>query len=197
MKNIADKIIGNIAFIALLVMFVVGMLTSTCGSKTEKEDNGNAEIERLRKDNEKLLSKAKKMESLMFLKEMEIDSLKSKKSDFVVQSFICRLNRLDRLLREQTSDTLLATTADSLISVGEDIIESLDSSLLDCMRVVELQDTIIRNDSIAYMEHERIIKAQTVTISRLQPTWWDRNKIWIGIVGGLVAGSVGTYAVMR
>lgn len=189
MKNIADKIIGNIAFIALLVMFVVGMLTSTCGSRKGTEENGgNEEIERLRKDNEKLSSKAKKMERLMFLKEMEIDSLKSKKADFVVQY---------RWLREQTSDTLLATTADSLISVGEEIIEDLDSSLLDCMRVVELQDTIIRNDSIAYMEHERIIKAQTVTISRLQPTWWDRNKIWIGIVGGLVAGGVGTYAVMR
>lgn len=189
MKKTADKIIGNIAFIALLVMFVVGMLTRTCGSRNGTEENGgNEEIERLRKDNEKLLSKAKKMESLMFLKEMEIDSLKSKKSDFVVQY---------RWLREQTSDTLFATTADSLISVGEEIIEGLDSSLLDCMRVVELQDTIIRNDSIAYMEHERIIKAQTVTISRLQPTWWDRNKIWIGIVGGLVAGGVGTYAVMR
>ena len=188
MKNIADKIIGNIAFIALLVMFVVGMLTSTCGSKTEKEDNGNSEIERLRKDNEKLSYKAKKLESQIFANEMEIDSLKSKKADFVVQY---------RWLRERTSDTLLATTADSLISVGEDIIEDLDSSLLDCMRVVELQDTIIRNDSIAYMEHERIIKAQTVTISRLQPTWWDRNKMWIGIVGGLVAGGVGTYAVMR
>lgn len=189
MKNIADKIIGNIAFIALLVMFVVGMLTSTCGSRKGTEENGgNEEIERLRKDNEKLSSKAKRLESQIFAKEMEIDSLKSKKADFVVQY---------RWLREQTSDTLLATTADSLISVGEDIIEDLDSSLLDCMRVVELQDTIIRNDSIAYMEHERIIKAQTVTISRLQPTWWDRNKIWIGIVGGLVAGSVGTYAVMR
>ena len=164
MKNIADKIIGNIAFIALLVMFVVGMLTSTCGSRKGTEENGgNEEIERLRKDNEKLSSKAKKLESQIFAKEMEIDSLKSKKADFVVQY---------RWLRERTS-------------------------LLDCMRVVELQDTIIRNDSIAYMEHERIIKAQTVTISRLQPTWWDRNKIWIGIVGGLVAGGVGTYAVMR
>lgn len=189
MKNIADKIIGNIAFIALLVMFVVGMLTSTCGSRKGTEENGgNEEIERLRKDNEKLSSKAKKLESQIFAKEMEIDSLKSRKADFVVQY---------RWLRERTSDTLLATTADSLISVGEDIIEDLDSSLLDCMRVVELQDTIIRNDSIAYMEHERIIKAQTVTISRLQPTWWDRNKMWIGIVGGLVAGGVGTYAVMR
>ena len=109
MKNIADKIIGNIAFIALLVMFVVGMLTSTCGSKTEKEDNGNAEIERLRKDNEKLSSKTKKLESQIFAKEMEIDSLKSRKADFVVQY---------RWLKERTSDTLLATTADSLISVG-------------------------------------------------------------------------------
>ena len=46
------------------------------------------------------------------------------------------------------------------------------------------------------VEYTDIIKYQTATIAKLERTWWDRNKFWVGLASGLVVGGVG-IAVTR
>ena len=86
--------------------------------------------------------------------------------------------------------------ADSLNKINNEIIDTLEHGLNTCKRVVALQDEQIKNDSIAMVEYTDIIKYQTATIAKLERTWWDRNKFWIGLASGLVVGGVG-IAVTR
>jgi hypothetical protein len=86
--------------------------------------------------------------------------------------------------------------ADSLNEVNNEIIDTLEHGLNTCQRVIRLKDEQIKNDSIAMVEYTDIIKYQTATITRLgEKTWWDRNKLWVGIVGGIVIGGAGVAAV--
>ena len=160
-------------------------------SDNRKETNGTdkqtAVIDSLKRENENLRSKATELKEQVSRKEIEVDSLKSKKSDIVV-----RYNTL----RDESTDTLFVYVADSLNKINNEIIDTLEHGLNTCKRVVALQDEQIKNDSIAMVEYTDIIKYQTATIAKLERTWWDRNKFWVGLASGLVVGGVG-IAVTR
>lgn len=157
-------------------------------SEPVENDPDKTEIERLQKENENLRSKTAELKNEITSKESEVDSLKSKKSEVVVRY---------KTLREESTDTLFVYIADSLNKVNDEIIDTLERGLDACYKVITLQENIIKNDSASFIEYEDIIKYQTATIAKLERTWWDRNKMWVGLIGGTIVGSLGTYAIMR
>lgn len=170
---------------AMVVIALVGYLIMVLAHPTEYVDTHKADS--LALENKILQSKADELKRQVSCKEREVDSLKSKKNDIVVRY---------KTLRDESTDTLFIYVADSLNEVNNEIIDTLEQGLSSCKRVVALQGEQIRNDSIAMVEYTDIIKYQTATITRLgEKTWWDRNKLWIGIVGGLVVGGVGISLV--
>ena len=181
MKITIPKLIAT----AMAVIALVGYLIMLLAHPTEYVDTHKADS--LALENEILQSKADELKRQVSYKEREVDSLKSKKNDIVVRY---------KTLRDESTDTLFVYVADSLNEVNNEIIDTLERGLSSCKRVVALQGEQIRNDSIAMVEYTDIIKYQTATITRLgEKTWWDRNKLWIGIVGGLVVGGVGISLV--
>ena len=44
--------------------------------------------------------------------------------------------------------------------------------------------------------YEGQLEVDRETIEALQPTWWDSNKLWIGLLGGIVIGSGSAAAVL-
>lgn len=181
MKITIPKLIAT----AMVVIALAGYLIMVLTHPTEYVDTRKADS--LALENKILKSKADELKIQVSCKEREVDSLKSKKNDIVVRY---------KTLREESTDTLFIYVADSLNEVNNEIIDTLEQGLSSCKRVVALQGEQIRNDSIAMVEYTDIIKYQTATITRLgEKTWWDRNKLWIGIVGGLVVGGVGISLV--
>lgn len=181
MKNTTPKLIAT----AMVVIVLVGYLIMLLAHPTEYVNTHKADS--LALENKILQSKAEELKRQVSCKEREVDSLKSKKNDIVVRY---------KTLRDESTDTLFIYVADSLNEVNNEIIDTLEQGLSSCKRVVALQGEQIRNDSIAMVEYTDIIKYQTATITRLgEKTWWDRNKLWIGIVGGLVVGGVGISLV--
>lgn len=169
---------------AMVVIALIGYLIMILAQPTEFVDTRKADS--LALENKILQSRADELKRQVSCKEREVDSLKSKKSDIVVRY---------KTLRDESTDTLFIYVADSLNKVNNEIIDTLEKGLNTCKHVVALQGEQIRNDSIAMVEYTDIIKYQTATIAKLERTWWDRNKLWIGIVGGLVVGGVGVSLV--
>ena len=182
-----QQIAGTIFIIICIAMLFV-MTFETCNRKeTNGTDKQTAVIDSLKRENENLRSKATELKEQVNRKEIEVDSLKSKKSDIIVRY---------KTLRDESTDTLFVYVADSLNKINNEIIDTLEHGLNTCKRVVALQDDRIKNDSIAMVEYTDIIKYQTATIAKLERTWWDRNKFWVGLASGLVVGGVG-IAVTR
>ena len=183
-----QQIAGTIFIIICIAMLFV-MTFETCNRKeTNGTDKQTAVIDSLKRENENLRSKATELKEQVSRKESEVDSLKSKKSDILVRY---------KTLRDESTDTLFVYIADSLNEVNNEIIDTLEHGLNTCKHVVALQDEIIENDRASMIEYEDIIKYQTATIAKLERTWWDRNKMWVGLIGGTIVGSLGTYAIMR
>ena len=190
MNEQTKKAAAGIALI--LCGFIIAALSvlSAHNRKLEEErmnDKRAAVIDSLKRENENLRSKATELKKQVSRKEIEVDSLKSKKSDILVRY---------KTLRDESTDTLFVYVADSLNEINNEIIDTLEHGLNTCKRVVALQDEQIKNDSIAMVEYTDIIKYQTATIAKLKRTWWDRNKFWVGLASGLVVGGVG-IAVTR
>ena len=183
-----QQIAGTIFIIICIAMLFV-MTFETCNRKEPVgTDSQKAVIDSLRTENAKMQYQAIKLMSELESKESEVDSLKSKKSDILVRY---------KTLRDESTDTLFVYIADSLNEVNNEIIDTLEHGLNTCQHVIRLQDEQIKNDSLAMVEYTDIIKYQTATIAKLERTWWDRNKMWVGLIGGTIVGSLGTYAIMR
>lgn len=184
------RIAGTILIIMMIctaTLFVI--IRETCKRKeTDGTDKQTAMIDSLKRENENMRSKATELKEQVTRKEMEVDSLKSRKIDIIVRY---------KTLRDESADTSFVHVADSLNEINDEIIDTLERGLDTCKRVVALQDERIKNDSIAMVEYTDIIKYQTATIAKLERGWWDRNKLWVGLVGGLVVGGAGTIAVMK
>ena len=182
----------KIAGAALLICGLAIMFLSLFETCNRKEPNGTdkqtAVIDSLKRENENLRSKATELKEQVNRKEIEVDSLKSKKSDIIVHY---------KTLRDESTDTLFVYIADSLNEVNNEIIDTLEHGLNTCQHVIRLQDEQIKNDSLAMVEYTDIIKYQTATIAKLERTWWDKNKLWVGLIGGVIVGSAGTWAVMK
>ena len=182
----------RIAGAALLICGLAIIFLSLFETCNRKETNGTdkqtAVIDSLKRENENLRSKATELKEQVNRKEIEVDSLKSKKSDIIVRY---------KTLRDESTDTLFVYVADSLNEVNNEIIDTLEHGLNTCQHVIRLQDEQIKNDSLAMVEYTDIIKYQTATIAKLERTWWDRNKLWVGLIGGAIVGSAGTWAVMK
>lgn len=181
---------AGVALILCGFMIVLSVL-SVHNRKLEEErmnDKKAAVIDSLKRENGNLRSKAVKLKEQISRKEIEVDSLKSKKSDIVVRY---------KTLRDESTDTLFVYVADSLNEVNNEIIDTLEHGLNTCKHVVALQDEMIENDRASMIECEDIIKYQTATIAKLERTWWDRNKMWVGLIGGTIVGSLGTWAVVK
>jgi len=182
----------RIAGAALLICGLAIIFLSLFETCNHKETNGTdkqtAVIDSLKRENENLRSKAVKLKEQINRKEIEVDSLKSKKSDILVRY---------KTFRDESTDTLFVYIADSLNEINNEIIDTLEHGLNTCQHVIRLQDEQIKNDSIAMVEYTDIIKYQTATIAKLERTWWDRNKLWVGLIGGVIVGSAGTWAVMK
>ena len=190
MNEQTKKAAAGIALILCGFMIAALSVLSAHNRKLEEErmnDKRAAVIDSLKRENENLRSKATELKKQVSRKEIEVDSLKSKKSDILVRY---------KTLRDESTDTLFVYVADSLNEINNEIIDTLEHGLNTCKRVVALQDEQIKNDSIAMVEYKDIIKYQTATIAKLQRTWWDRNKFWVGLASGLVVGGVG-IAVTR
>ncbi|MBQ3679793.1 MAG: hypothetical protein IJP79_07360 [Paludibacteraceae bacterium] len=182
---------AGIALILCGFMIAALSVLSAHNRKLEEErmnDKRAAVIDSLKRENENLRSKATELKEQVNRKEIEVDSLKSKKSDFIVRY---------KTLRDESTDTLFVYIADSLNEVNNEIIDTLEHGLNTCQHVIKLQDEQIKNDSLAMVEYTDIIKYQTATIAKLERTWWDRNKLWVGLIGGTIVGSLGTWAVMK
>ena len=182
---------AGIALILCGFMIEALSVLSAHNRKLEEErmnDKRAAVIDSLKRENENLRSKATELKEQVNRKEIEVDSLKSKKSDFIVRY---------KTLRDESTDTLFVYIADSLNEVNNEIIDTLEHGLNTCQHVIKLQDEQIKNDSLAMVEYTDIIKYQTATIAKLERTWWDRNKLWVGLIGGTIVGSLGTWAVMK
>ena len=190
MNEQTKKAAAGIALILCGFMIAALSVLSAHNRKLEEErmnDKRAAVIDSLKRENENLRSKATELKEQVSRKEIEVDSLKSKKSDILVRY---------KTLRDESTDTLFVYVADSLNEINNEIIDTLEHGLNTCKRVVALQDEQIRNDSIAMVEYTDIIKYQTATIAKLERNWWDRNKFWVGLASGLVVGGVG-IAVTR
>ena len=182
----------RIAGAALLICGLAIIFLSLFETCNRKETNGTdkqtAVIDSLKRENENLRSKTTKLKEQISRKKIEVDSLKSKKSDILVRY---------KTLHDESTDTLFVYIADSLNQVNNEIIDTLEHGLNTCQHVIRLQDEQIKNDSLAMVEYTDIIKYQTATIAKLERTWWDRNKLWVGLIGGVIVGSAGTWAVMK
>jgi hypothetical protein len=179
--------VAGVAFIVIAALMTLTILCDQCGKKHVQAPGDQAKIDSLKKENEKLQTQALMLRREVFAKVYEVDSLKARKNDVVVRY---------KTLREESTDTLFVYIADSLNEINNEIIDTLEHGLNTCQHVIRLQDEQIKNDSIAMVEYTDIIKYQTATITRLgEKTWWDRNKLWVGIVGGIIIGGAGVAAV--
>ena len=178
--------ISGAAFLIMSALIVLMIVFDRCSGKVSPMPD-NTVIDSIKSENAKLHAQALVLQREVVAKVHEVDSLKSKKSDILVRY---------KTLRDESTDTLFVYIADSLNEVNNEIIDTLEHGLNTCQRVIRLKDEQIKNDSIAMVEYTDIIKYQTATITRLgEKTWWDRNKFWVGIVGGLVVGGVGVASV--
>lgn len=178
--------ISGAAFLIMSALIVLMIVFDRCSGKVSPMPD-NTVIDSIKSENAKLHAQALVLQREVSAKVHEVDSLKSKKSDILVRY---------KTLRDESTDTLFVYIADSLNEVNNEIIDTLEHGLNTCQRVIKLKDEQIKNDSIAMVEYTDIIKYQTATITRLgEKTWWDRNKFWVGIVGGLVVGGVGVASV--
>ncbi len=177
--------------VSIIGVWLLVALIAWLENKSNKQgltiDQNTAVIDSLKKANENLRFEGNKLKAEVNRKVCEVDSLKSKKSDILVRY---------KYLRDISTDTLFVYVADSLNQANNEIIDTLEQGLNTCKHVVALQDEQIKNDSIAMVEYTDIIKYQTATIAKLERTWWDRNKFWVGLASGLVVGGVG-IAVTR
>ena len=132
----------KIAGTALLICGLAIMFLSLFETCNRKEPNGTdkqtAVIDSLKRENENLRSKATELKEQVNRKEIEVDSLKSKKSDIIVRY---------KTLRDESTDTLFVYIADSLNEVNNEIIDTLEHGLNTCQHVIRLQDEQIKNDS--------------------------------------------------
>ena len=191
MKEHTKTAAAGVALILCGFMIAALSVLSAHNRKLEEErmnDKRAAVIDSLKRENENLRSKAAKLKEQISRKKIEVDSLKTKKSDIVVRY---------KTLRDESTDTLFVYIADSLNEVNNEIIDTLEHGLNTCQHVIRLQDEQIKNDSLAMVEYTDIIKYQTATIAKLERNWWEKNKLWVGLIGGAIVGSAGTWAVMK
>ena len=186
MTNEEKTKISGTVFIIISALIALMIVFDRCSGKVSPMPD-NTVVDSVKSENAKLRAQALVLQREVSAKVHEVDSLKAKKNDVVVRY---------KTLRDESTDTLFVYIADSLNRLNDEIIDTLEHGLNTCQRVIKLKDEQIKNDSIAMVEYTDIIKYQTATITRLgEKTWWDRNKFWVGIVGGLVIGGVGVASV--
>lgn len=177
-----------IIIICLTGLFVVILETRREREETAVTNKRIATIDSLKRENENLRSKALKLQEGMVVKDSAIDALKLKKNDILVRY---------KYIRDISADTSFVYITDSLNQANEEIIDTLEAELDDCMHVVSIQDEILRNDSVSLVVCEDVVRTQRAKIEKLERGWWDRNKFWVGLASGLVVGGAGAIAVMK
>lgn len=106
-----------------------------------------------------------------------IDSLRGAKNIVMVRY---------RTLRERSTDTLLVAVTDTLIAQEEALIGKQDSIIVSQRIQLTLCDNQKRyKDETIQILYENIKDFQA-EIEEQKPSWWARNKFWIGVASGAV-----------
>lgn len=109
-----------------------------------------------------------------------IDSLKGAKNIVMVRY---------RTLRERSADTLLVRVTDTLIAQEEALIAKQDSVIVGQRIQLQLCESQKRyKDETVQILYDSIRDLQA-EIEEQRPSWWVRNKFWIGLAGGAVLTS--------
>lgn len=110
---------------------------------------------------------------------MAIDSLRDVKEGVKVRYLT---------IRERSTDTLLVAVTDTLIAQEEALINRQDSIIVSQRMQLNLCDNQKRyKDETIQILYDNIKDLQA-EIEEQKPSWWARNKFWIGVAAGLTAG---------
>lgn len=88
--------------------------------------------------------------------------------------------------RERSTDTMLVAVTDTLIAQEEALIEKQDSIIVSQRIQLNLCDNQKRyKDETIQILYDNIKDLQA-EIEEQKPSWWARNKFWIGVASGAV-----------
>jgi predicted nucleic acid-binding Zn-ribbon protein len=187
-KETAHTLIYIAASMAFLVML------GTCERKDAKAP-AEASVVRMRE-----LHTADSMRMAQMKAEIARMERERAAQQLVIDSLNGRISRTKPRFKAMAAVTANDTVmlADTIITMQDSVIEAqrreiamCDSTAVMLSKGLELKDGMIA-------EYEYDIEELGVALAKARKrTWWDRNKAWIGIVGGMTIGGVGAWALCR
>lgn len=187
--NIKYVVLFLIAFLLLLTVF---NLIGRCEEKTDVPGMDRADS-LLVADSIKtsiLRSRIDSLENEIALRNDRISELKAKSQQKIVEWKV--------ITSETTNDTILL--ADTIIMEQGETIDLLSKNLADCDSASSIKDTIIQNKSLVVMDlydQLQYTNDELVLCEKKRQSWWNRNKLWIGLGVGVIVGGGGVLLIRQ
>lgn len=92
------------------------------------------------------------------------------------------------------NDTILM--ADTIIVTQDSIINEQKDMLRICNNISLNKDSIINHKNLTIEESQNVINGLNKQLKR-KTNWWNRNKAWLGVGAGIIAGSYGSFMLLK
>ena len=128
------------------------------------------------------------LENEIALRNDKISELKAKSQQKIIEWKV--------ITSETTNDTILL--ADTIIMEQGETIDLLSKNLADCDSASSIKDTIIQNKSLVVMDlydQLQYTNDELVLCEKKRQSWWNRNKLWIGLGVGVIVGGGGVLLI--
>ena len=131
--------------------------------------------------------------------------LKSKSSEKIHTKVIIRYR--DSTASKKDTDSVSVAQCDSVVNSAETYISDLKGSVSTCNSMLQTQQSLVQSlrlDTASYISSITLLQSTIQTqkdmikpLERYKASWWQKNKFWLGVVGGSLSATAMALTVNK